>query len=86
MISVRSFWKAFLPADLRPEGLVVVCAPIGLALERPLSAAFVRQPGYGTRASTLILVGHDGNARIHERSFDAAGRCTGETRLALPPT
>lgn len=55
---------------------------IGLALERRLAPAFIRGSDYGTRASTLILVGHDGGAQILERRFDPGGAFEGETTLA----
>lgn len=58
---------------------------VGLNLERRLSPAFIRQREYGTRASTLILVGHDGDARIHERRFGPEGVYEGETVLELAP-
>lgn len=58
---------------------------VGLDLERRLSPAFIRQREYGTRASTLILVGHDGDARIHERRFGPEGVYEGETVLELAP-
>ena len=35
---------------------------IGLERERWLSAAFIRGKDYGTRASTVVLIGHDGGA------------------------
>lgn len=54
---------------------------VGLALERRLSAAFIRGKDYGTRASTVILIGHDGQARIHERRFGPDGVFDGETVL-----
>ncbi len=54
---------------------------VGLELERRLSPAFIRQREYGTRASTLILVGHDGRTRIHERRFGPEGVFDGETVL-----
>jgi uncharacterized protein with NRDE domain len=40
--------------------------------ERALSAAFIRTPDYGTRASSVIRVG-TGVAEFAERSFDASG-------------
>ncbi len=43
------------------------------AWERALSALFVSAPGYGTRCSTAVLVGYDGEVTFVERSFDAAG-------------
>lgn len=42
--------------------------------ERWLSPAFIRAPGYGTRSSTVLLVGHEGSVSFRERSFDEAGR------------
>jgi uncharacterized protein with NRDE domain len=51
---------------------------VALEWERRLSAAFIRSPEYGTRCSTVVLVGRDGHARVVERSFDAEGEATGE--------
>lgn len=58
---------------------------IGLQMERFLSAPFIVSDGYGTRASTVILLGVDGDARFVERRFDVTGECTGVTdeRLEL---
>ncbi|MFT4196381.1 MAG: NRDE family protein [Pseudoxanthomonas sp.] len=56
---------------------------VGLALERRLSSAFIRGPDYGTRASTLIAVGHDGRGWIAERRFGANGLSLSETRLEI---
>lgn len=52
---------------------------VGLQMERFLSAPFIVSDAYGTRASTVILIGTDGGVRFIERRFDAAGECTGET-------
>ena len=51
-----------------------------LAWERALSAAFVVLPDYGTRASTVLVVGADGEARFTERTFGAGGAPLGEVR------
>ena len=48
--------------------------------ERLLSAPFVVSPDYGTRCSTLLMIGSDRTARFAERRFDAAGVISGETR------
>ncbi len=40
---------------------------IALDVERALSAAFIRMPGYGTRASTVLIVDADGRATLVER-------------------
>ena len=58
---------------------------VGLDLERRLSPAFIRGHDYGTRAGTLILVGHDGRGRIHERRFGPDGVFEGETVLHGEP-
>jgi uncharacterized protein with NRDE domain len=54
---------------------------IGLERERWLSAAFIRGPDYGTRASTVVAIGHDGHGVIVERRFGPNGRFAGETML-----
>lgn len=41
-------------------------------LERAVSAAFIRTPEYGTRASTVILVDYDNHVSFHERVYDPA--------------
>jgi uncharacterized protein with NRDE domain len=51
---------------------------VALEWERRLSAAFIRSPEYGTRCSTVVLLGRDGKARLVERSFDPDGEATGE--------
>ncbi len=43
---------------------------VDLPVERALSAAFIRMPGYGTRASTVLLVDRDGGATFVERSCE----------------
>ena len=45
--------------------------------EKLLSSAFIRSGNYGTRASTVLRVRHDGRFDLSERSFDASGQ-TGE--------
>jgi uncharacterized protein with NRDE domain len=41
--------------------------------ERLLSAVFVKSESYGTRASTLLWQGTDGNITVHENSFGPNG-------------
>jgi uncharacterized protein with NRDE domain len=59
---------------------------VSLEWERRLSAPFIVGPevGYGTRCSTVVMLGRDGHARFVERSFDAAGQPTGEVDLRFP--
>jgi len=40
--------------------------------EKLLSASFICAPGYGTRASSVLLIGQDGEVNLRERSFDAS--------------
>ncbi|AOD13997.1 NRDE family protein [Xanthomonas fragariae] len=56
---------------------------IDLSSERLLAAAFIKGTNYGTRASTLIAVDHQGHGLIHERRFGPNGVFQGETRLEI---
>ena len=49
--------------------------------ERRLSSAFIVDPNYGTRCSTVLTIARDGAARFVEKSFDAAGREIGEAQF-----
>jgi uncharacterized protein with NRDE domain len=51
---------------------------VGLERERMLSAAFIRGERYGTRASTIVAIGHDGTGTILERRFGPFGRLDGQ--------
>ncbi|AKC86764.1 NRDE family protein [Pseudoxanthomonas suwonensis] len=56
---------------------------IGLERERWLSAAFIRGEDYGTRASTVVALNHDGGGVIVERRWGPMGVPLGETRLTI---
>jgi len=77
-------WAALADEQIADDNLLPDTG-VGLALERRLSAAFIREQDYGTRASTLVLVGHDGSTRIHERRFGPGGVFEGETMLESAP-
>jgi len=51
--------------------------------ERILSAPFVVHPEYGTRCSTVVLLGADAGLYIAERRFDAGGLACGESEYQL---
>lgn len=51
--------------------------------ESPFSAVFIRNPAYGTRCSTLVLIDHLGAGTISERRFDATGAPSGTTRITF---
>ena len=46
---------------------------VGVELERALSSLFIDMPGYGTRASTVLLIRHDGLVRLTERTIVPGG-------------
>jgi uncharacterized protein with NRDE domain len=54
---------------------------IGLEWERLLSSAFIASREYGTRSSTIVLVGRDGGVVFVERSFGPGGVPAGEVRF-----
>ena len=54
--------------------------------ERLLSAAFIATPDYGTRSSTVVLVGRDRRVVFVERSFGPGGAPGEEVRHELEIT
>jgi uncharacterized protein with NRDE domain len=60
-------------ADRRPADTGLPDTGVGADLERRVSAAFVQDPVYGTRCSTLVFMERRGGMRFAERRFDAAG-------------
>ncbi len=55
---------------------------VGRAMERVLSPIFIAGGEYGTRASTLLLIGHDGSVKMRERRWGAGGIFDGETEIS----
>jgi len=53
---------------------------VALEWERRLSAALITGPDYGTRASTVLLVGADGHVAFEERTRAADGSEAGRAR------
>lgn len=56
---------------------------IGLDWERLLSSAFIASAEYGTRSSTVVLVGRDGRVTFAEQTFGPNGVPAGEVRHAF---
>ncbi len=54
---------------------------VGQDWERLLSSAFIASDHYGTRSTTVVLVGRGGQAVFVERSFGPAGIPGGEVRF-----
>jgi uncharacterized protein with NRDE domain len=54
---------------------------VSLEWERTLSAAFISAPEYGTRSSTVMLIGSDNSVHFTERTFDVKGGPANERRF-----
>lgn len=76
-----SLWQALADEAIAPDSALPDTG-VGLDRERWLSAAFIRTPLYGTRASTLLAIDHHGHGWISERRFGADGNLIGETTLS----
>lgn len=76
-------WQA-LADESHPADEDLPHTGIPLELERRLSRTFIRGSDYGTRASTLIAIDHDGHGFIHERRFGPDGGFMGEIRVDVP--
>lgn len=70
-------------ADREPAGTDGGPSDLDPALARALSAPFILTPAYGTRCSTVILVGEDCRVSFTERRFDARGDISGETAISF---
>jgi len=76
----QALWHA-LADEHRAEDARLPDTGVGLELERKLSPAFIRDPVYGTRASTIIAIDYEGRGYISERRFGPSGVFEGETTL-----
>ena len=47
---------------------------VPLDIERMLSSRFIRSPGYGTRASTVLIVDAEGRVEFSEQNFGEEGK------------
>jgi uncharacterized protein with NRDE domain len=77
---LQPLWDA-LADEHRADDIDLPDTGVGIDLERRLSPAFIRGDAYGTRASTIVAVDHDGRGVIHERRFGPMAAFEGETVL-----
>jgi uncharacterized protein with NRDE domain len=70
-------------AALRTETPLAPKAADEAGPEAPYSPIFVRNETYGTRCSTVVMIGGAGGGTIEERSFDSTGRETGRQAIRL---
>ena len=61
-----------------PAGVDETLSPEGLARR-----FFIRSPVYGTRSTTVLLVGRSGKVSFEERSFEPDGRPSGTSKFAF---
>jgi uncharacterized protein with NRDE domain len=74
---------ALLSDRNRPADDLLPSTGIGREWERLLSSAFIASDGYGTRSSTVVLVGRDGRIVFIERSFGPGGTPGTEARFEM---
>ncbi|AMQ05503.1 NRDE family protein [Sporosarcina psychrophila] len=68
IIDTDALFELISDADVAPDALLPNTG-VGLDLERQLSPLFIKTPNYGTRSSTVLLVGHDLSITFVERTF-----------------
>ncbi len=72
-----------LAEEILPDIGLDPAIPSDVPQEPNHSPIFIRNPIYGTRCSSVVAIGHDGNGLFIERRFDAAGDAVGDTRLSF---
>lgn len=70
-ISENDLW-AILTSRQKPIDDKLPVTGVGLEWERTLSSPFVESPEYGTRSSTILLVGYDDSVRFVERVYHSS--------------
>jgi uncharacterized protein with NRDE domain len=75
---------ALLADRTRPPDESLPRTSVGREWERLLSSAFILSGEYGTRSSTVVLVGRDGDAEFLERGFGPGGAPAGVARFTFP--
>ena len=56
---------------------------LGMARERLLSAPFIVDPAYGTRCTTVVLMGRDGSIEVEECRYGRDGEPLARTAIAF---
>lgn len=74
--AAESYFNLLADEEQAPDG-ELPSTGIDLERERRSSAIRIRDAIYGTRCSTVLRIGEDGDVEFHERSFTAAGEIGG---------
>lgn len=69
-----------LRSKIKAEDEMLPDTGIGKRLERMVSPMFIKTPFYGTRCSTVLLIGNDNRVYVKERRFNALGK-SGESEF-----
>jgi len=65
----------------QPADALLPSTGVGLHMERVLAPAFIAQPDYGTRCTTVLTIHRSGAVRLTEKRFSRSG----DTRPSEPP-
>ncbi|WP_137974666.1 NRDE family protein [Pseudomonas sp. F(2018)] len=76
---------ALLGDRQQPPRVLLPDTGVGVDWEMLLATVFIVGPGYGTRASSALVLHGDGGVRLMERSFGSGGELLGEVDLRLGP-
>jgi len=66
--STAALFEMMADAEVAPDGEVQQTG-LDFKLEKALSPAFIRLPGYGTRVTSVVAFKNDGHVRFSERTF-----------------
>ena len=80
--ALEPLFGALADTERAPDALLPDTG-VGMELERTLSPAFILDPRYGTRCSSIVMVADDGAMVFAERRFDARGERTGTSCVRL---
>lgn len=72
---------AALANPAKPPDALLPDTGVGLERERFVAPAFIHGHEYGTRCSTVVMVGADGAGSVTERRFGPEGVALGETHI-----
>jgi len=81
IVDIDVLFDIISDADVAPDALLPNTG-VGLDLERQLSPLFIKTPTYGTRSSSVLLIGHDQSITFVERTF-INGELNGVKRFVL---
>ncbi|MGH8619773.1 MAG: NRDE family protein, partial [Burkholderiales bacterium] len=81
--TVAALFEALAGRTIPPDEQLPATG-VGLPRERVLSPPFIVSEGYGTRASSVLLVPYSGVAEFHERGYGPGGVPLGRSSHRIP--